>query len=276
MNDAAAMATLIDALRPWLGKLVFVGGWAHRLHRLHPSADVPAYAAVVTRDADIAIADPGALQGDLAAALTHAGFLMNLSGDFVPPVSHFSLGEEDAGFYVEFLTPLRGGGSRRDGREDATVAAAGVTAQKLRHLDVLLIAPWVIGLSPASVIAPRESAQILVTNPVSLIVQKLLIHHDRRDSKRAQDLLYIHDTIELFEPALPQLQVLWRDQVGSALTSNQRDLAQERADRLFRGITDDLREAALVPADRRLDPGEMRLRCSLGLAQLFADDVDRG
>jgi hypothetical protein len=30
MEDAASFARLIDALRPWLGHFVIVGGWAHR------------------------------------------------------------------------------------------------------------------------------------------------------------------------------------------------------------------------------------------------------
>jgi hypothetical protein len=42
MEDAASLARLVEALRPWLGHLVIVGGWAHRLHRLHALAGAPA------------------------------------------------------------------------------------------------------------------------------------------------------------------------------------------------------------------------------------------
>jgi hypothetical protein len=28
----------IEALTPWLDQVVIIGGWAHRLYRLHPSA----------------------------------------------------------------------------------------------------------------------------------------------------------------------------------------------------------------------------------------------
>jgi hypothetical protein len=36
-----------------------------------------------------------------------------------------------------------------------------------------------------------------VPNATSFIVQRLLIHSDRPPRKRSQDILYIHDTLEL-------------------------------------------------------------------------------
>lgn len=51
------------------------------------------------------------------------------------------MGGADAGFYAEFLTPLVGGEFRRDGTRDVTTSVIGVSAPKLRHVDVLLIAP---------------------------------------------------------------------------------------------------------------------------------------
>ena len=38
MNDLEAFAKLVQALDPWRGQLVFIGGWSHRLHTLHPYA----------------------------------------------------------------------------------------------------------------------------------------------------------------------------------------------------------------------------------------------
>jgi hypothetical protein len=48
VEDFVAFARLVDALRPWLGHLVIVGGWAHRLHRFHPLATAPAYLALTS------------------------------------------------------------------------------------------------------------------------------------------------------------------------------------------------------------------------------------
>ena len=69
MNDLAAFARLLDALRPWTNQLVIVGGWAHRLHRFHPLAHPPAYEAIRTKDADLAFSSSAPLEGDIAAAL---------------------------------------------------------------------------------------------------------------------------------------------------------------------------------------------------------------
>lgn len=36
--EFASFAKLFESLRPWLDQVVIVGGWAHRLYRLHPFA----------------------------------------------------------------------------------------------------------------------------------------------------------------------------------------------------------------------------------------------
>jgi hypothetical protein len=36
--DIEHFSRLIDTLRPWLDQVVIIGGWAHRLYRLHPLA----------------------------------------------------------------------------------------------------------------------------------------------------------------------------------------------------------------------------------------------
>jgi hypothetical protein len=97
MDDLAAMARLIHALRPWLEKLVIVGGWAHRLHRLSPLATPPRYQPVLTLDADVAFSLDETLEGNIAAALKAADFREQLSGEHTPPVSHYTLGEEKQG-----------------------------------------------------------------------------------------------------------------------------------------------------------------------------------
>src|SRR6266478_3248182 len=42
-------------LSPWLDQVVVIGGWAHRLHRLHPAAQALDYAPLQTLDADVAL-----------------------------------------------------------------------------------------------------------------------------------------------------------------------------------------------------------------------------
>ena len=132
MEDFEAFARLVTALRPWLGQLVVVGGWAHRLHRFHRLANPPGHLPLRTRDTDLAFSPDAALAGDVRAALADAGFTEEVFGDDAPPAMHYCLREEGAGFYAEFLTPLSGSGVKRDWKPDATMSKAGITAQKMR------------------------------------------------------------------------------------------------------------------------------------------------
>lgn len=148
MNDLEAFARLVQALAPWRQQLIFIGGWGHRLHRLDPRANGPDYQPVFTRDTDLAFANKEPIEGDVKQALTQHGFQEKLSGDHRPPAAHYTLGDDAGGFYAEFLTPLAGSGRKRSGEADATMAKAGISAQKIRHLDVLLVDPWVIRVGP--------------------------------------------------------------------------------------------------------------------------------
>lgn len=104
MSEQRAFGRLVESLEPWLDRLVFVGGWAFRLYRLHPSAEIPAYRPVVTLDADVAFAEGERLEGSIRQRLVEAGFVENLMGSHDPPVSEYTLGDDPSGFYAEFLT----------------------------------------------------------------------------------------------------------------------------------------------------------------------------
>ena len=112
MNDLDAFANLAQALDPWRAHLIFIGGWGHRLHTLHPQANQLEHQPVFTRDTDLAFANRAPFERDIKAALTAHGFTEELGGDFKPPAAHYILGDEQGGFYAEFLTPL--GGQQRD------------------------------------------------------------------------------------------------------------------------------------------------------------------
>src|SRR5690349_12710952 len=140
-------ARLAHALRPYLEELVFVGGWAHRLHALHRWAGPLSFIPLMTRDADIATplrVQPRAQ--DLRTLLIGAGFSEELLGDDRPPITHYRLGEKGGGLFVEFITDQPGGGYKRDGGRDDTVLVSGVTAQKLQYVHLLTLEPWEIRL----------------------------------------------------------------------------------------------------------------------------------
>ena len=269
MEDLDAFARLIAALRPWLGQLVVVGGWAHRLHRFHPLANPPPHLPLRTRDVDLAFSADAAITGNLRTALSDAGFGEELFGDDAPPATHYRLGEENAGFYAEFLTPLHGSGVKRGGASDATVSMAGVTAQKLRYLDLLLLAPWSIRVGPDLGVPVAADVDVRVPNPTGFIVQKLLIHSDRPGSKKAQDVLYIHDTLELFGASLGELRRLWVDVVRPAMPAKTARRGEAGAQELFAEVTDTIREAARIPQDRRLAPENVQRACEYGLGEIL-------
>ena len=50
-----AFSKFIVALEPWLGEVVLVGGWAHRLYRLDPRARKLDYLPLTTLDGDVAV-----------------------------------------------------------------------------------------------------------------------------------------------------------------------------------------------------------------------------
>lgn len=54
-RDDDTFAQLVDAIGPYLGRIVIVGGWAHRLFRNHALAQAVPYAPLMTRDTDVAI-----------------------------------------------------------------------------------------------------------------------------------------------------------------------------------------------------------------------------
>jgi hypothetical protein len=269
VNDFAALARLIQAIEPWRAHLVFVGGWAYRLYRFHPLANAPTYSPLMTRDTDLAFANRAPLAGDIRSALAKAGFVEELSGEHRPPVTRYTLGDDDAGFYAEFLTPLVGRGVKRNGEPDATVSTAGITAQKLRHLDILLINPWLIRVGPDQDVPLPRPTDLKVASPASFIVQKLLIQRDRTPGKRAQDVLYIHDVLELFGAALPTLKALWEEEVRPALPAKTARQIVELSRESFSSVTDVIRNAARIPQDRTLSPERLRAACQLALAQVL-------
>jgi hypothetical protein len=271
MNDLEPFVTLVNALAPWRTKIVFVGGWAHRLFRLDPRASKnPGFDAVYTRDADVAFDDREHFEGDIRSALREAGFNEEFFGEDRPPVTQYALGNKQGGFYAEFLTALRGSGLKRGGEADATLKKAGIHAQKLRGLDVLMVNPWEVAI-PAEIGGAKEDVVGLqVANPVSFIAQKILIHDARKKQRKASnDILYIHDTIQLFGDEIELLRSLWRDDVAKALRVEDRKGVIDGVDRMFERVTDDVRDAAQIQRERGMMPDELREVCKVTLDEIF-------
>lgn len=272
--DVIAFVRLVDALGPYLDRVVVAGGWAHRLHRLHPLAHAPAYAPLVTRDTDIAL-DPASLPVTRAIRdrLIDGGFQEEFSGEHQPPVTHYYPSNAPGSGFAEFLAPLTGGWHHRDGSSNATVKVGGVNAQRLRFIEVLLTAPWRIALDP-DVIPVSRSAVVCVPNATSYLAQKILIHGHRSARLRAKDMLYTHDTIDTFANALPELRAIWVQTLRPTLHERSVRRVETAWQKVARGISDEAREASIQAraVGREVTAGRIAQVCAYGLEELFSAD----
>lgn len=254
---------LVAALEPWLDQVVIVGGLAHKLYRLHPGAQALDYPPLNTLDADVAL--PASLvvgEQDIRAHLVAHGFTEELLGEDRPPATHYHLGGESSGFYVEFLTPLVGGEYGRKRQRKSTMEIAGISSQQLRHIELLLHEPWWIELKGEGLVG-----SVRVANPVTFVAQKILIHRKREREDRAKDILYVRDTLEVFGGRLAELAQLWRSSVAPQLQVRNARKVTSASQEMFGELSDDIRRAAEISPERALAPETIREACRHGLAK---------
>lgn len=269
-SDVEYFARLVDALEPWLEQVVIIGGWAHRLYRLHPLAQPLEYEPLGTFDTDIAVPlDLPASGEHIRERLLERDFREELMGDMQPPAAHYRVESGDNSFYAEFLTPLEGSEVKRGGRRDVTARVSGVSVQKLRHLELLLQNPWDVMIAPATGYPTPDARRILVPNPAAFLVQKILIHEKRDRDRRAKDILYIHDTIETFGGNLAAIRERWQTNVRPALHAKAASVVERAAEVHFREVDDTTREVARIATGRNLTPEMVRELCAFGWQQIF-------
>ena len=253
------------ALQPYRADVIVIGGWAHRLSRLHPLAQSVDFQPLGTQDVDLAIpANLAPRREDLGKVLVDAGFHERFVGENRPPVTHYQFGEEP-GFYAEFLTPLVGRARA------ATKTIAGVSAQALRHLDILMIDPWSVVIREPEYRVGKKSLEIRLTNATSYLAQKILTLGKRRAQDRAKDVLYIHDTVITFGRSLTALERLWTSSVSGSIHSAGVRALRRASEELFSEVTEVARRASRIAteAGRPVSPGDLCLTCRTGLTQIF-------
>lgn len=277
MSVLADFSNLARTLAPWRARIVFIGGWAFRLYSYEPRAWKPDHKPIFTQDADVAYAARERLEGDIRKALEGAGFKEepNFAGGFKPPAMRYTLGKHANGFYAEFLTPLTGSPQRRNKitrqlEQDATEVNAGVVAQKLHHLEILLHEPWFVTIPAEESGLGEPLAGLRIPNPVSFLVQKLLVRDDRPPAKRAQDVLYIHDAMLLFGGVIEsELAPIWA-RLECTLSNAQRKSVDAGVGALFTEVNDTIRAASDIPRlDRPIEPEDMLRLCQNGFEELF-------
>jgi hypothetical protein len=262
-------AKFVEALDPWLGQVVLVGGWAHRLYRLDPRARNVMYLPLTTLDGDVAV--PAKLkveESSVRERLLQAGFKEEFIGEHQPPATHYHYGQE-GGFYLEFLTPLIGSEYDRSGKRKATRGVSGVSSQQLRYIDILMVSPWKIALSEDNGYPFAPAKKILVANPANFMAQKILIHHERSYKDRAKDLLYLHDTIDVFSEHLAELRGTYTEQIRPRLHPRRVMELTAAGDGLFAKVNDTIRDAALMGTGRRLSAEALAETGRAGLNEIF-------
>ena len=220
----AFLAHVLWTFRSYLDTLVLVGGFAVRLYELHPRAAPAAVRVLRTFDADLAT--PSGIihlaSESLASLAEAAGFQPDFRGDDIPPVMKFvlkgALARPVDQYTVEFLTPMTGAPVRRSGRAVGTSdIQAGVTAKRLRYLDLLLERPWRVSLAGLPGI-PEETRtlEVRLPHPGFFIVQKILISEElNRQDKRPKDMAYLYQVVSLFRRELIALAEDVRDQMNA-------------------------------------------------------------
>ena len=269
-SDVEYFARLVEALEPWLDQVVIIGGWAHRLYRLHPLAQPLDYEPLGTLDTDVAVPlDLPAAGEQIRARLLERDFREELMGDMQPPAAHYRVESGDNSFYAEFLTPLEGSAVKRGGRRDVTARVSGVSVQKLRYLELLRQNPWDVMIAPAVGYSMPGVRRVLIPNPAAFLVQKILIHEKRDRDRRAKDILYIHDTIETFGGNLAAIREQWQTNVRPALHAKAARVFERVAEEYFHEVDDTIREATRIATGRNLTPEMVRELCAFGWQQIF-------
>jgi Nucleotidyltransferase len=269
-EDRKDFARLVDAISPWLDQVVIIGGWAHRLYRLIPIAGSVNYPPLATLDTDVAVPGKLELKGpNIHDRLLANGFRDELLGEHTPPVTQYRLTDSKSGFYVEFLTPLTGAEYGRQGKKKATLTVGGVTSQRLRYLEILLVEPWRVTVNSSTGFSVKSARQVQVPNPTAFLIQKILIHSKRSLEDRAKDILYIHDTLEIFGKEIPRLKQLWREHLLPALHPKSIKVIQRSPATLFGQIDDSVREASRIAVGRPLSGHVIQELCAFGLSQIF-------
>ncbi len=194
MVDAfAEFRRLVTALTPYLGDVVLVGGWAAWMYSRMWGAETAR--PLMTNDFDWALPKRLPRRGrDLRTLLNDAEFIGVVVGpDQRPPVTRYQparYGSTDLGpIYAEFLVSLTGPADR----QSLTTEVSGVSAQRLRFMEIALIDPISVEMSKLTELDhPGPSATLRVPHPMNYLVHKLLTLDYRAAAQKAKDFAYLY------------------------------------------------------------------------------------
>lgn len=194
--NAAGLDRALNALGPYLSDLIICGAWAWYLYRRCLASErwIP---EEFTRDLDCIGRERMPIRDShLVERLKANAFEWVPRGSETPPVASFVWPDrQHAEIEIEFLVPARGDGSRR-----IVELQPGLTAQALRHLDILTETPLTLVIDNESPVADEMAFRGAIRLPSigHFVIQKGLIHSRRDRNRQVKDLFYV---IELLDRA---------------------------------------------------------------------------
>ena len=205
------LARFLEAIEGYLDKVVLCGGWASFFYRHLSLGSRPSHGPLFTHDFDLVSppALPQAGVGSLSDCLSRANFVAIRNRE--PPVvfyQHERWGTEDrAPVYGEFLTPLEGPETDRSGqRKTVRELQDGVTAQRLRYLDLLLHEPLGINTAQVPSLKLTRALEVSIPNPAAYVFQKALALKRRSAAKQLKDFAYVFEVATLWFHEVARVQ----------------------------------------------------------------------
>lgn len=192
--NAAGLDRALRALAPYLGDVIICGAWAWYLYRrcLAPPRWIP---DEFTRDLDCIGRERLPVRDAwLFERLTANDFEWVPRGSDTPPVAHFAWPDQKhAEIEIEFLVPARGDGSRR-----IVEMQPGLTAQALRHLEILTESPLRLTIDDESPLAGELEFRGSMRLPKvgHFVLQKAMIHAGRSRDQQVKDLFYVVELLD--------------------------------------------------------------------------------
>ena len=110
------------------------------------------------------------------------------------------------------------------------------------------------------------------SNPTSLLAQKIVIHDQRDHRDKAKDLLYMHDTVEVFSEILEELRHIFRKDIAPHLHPRRVAELEQAGDKLFGKVDDAIREGSLMATGRTLSPERLAETAQAGLKEIFGKE----
>ncbi len=257
----------LSALAPALDRVFVIGGVAHALYRLHAEACPIPTEPLSTADLDLLLPEDGlsvvsSPSVDLVGRLRDHGFAEKVTGGYGDGHVVFEFSGPPP-FQVEFLVHrLAGSRSRKGERVCAKGQEDGIHALPLAHLRLLSKDVWKVEVDVGEDVLP-----VRIPNPVAFVVQKLRVWREREPSRQAKDIVYLYDTLSLFQAVWDRLCEQYTPSLASVLGA-----PRGKGARAVRRMADVLADPEADPLLRALEVIESsgRAPIQLGATSLAA------